>query len=91
MVQVDVAMYFQNSHEHAQVHVQYAYIAMLHDSYHSLTELQLILYTCMGVVHYCESAHLLRYRSEHACTSAIYYQVDLVMEALPCKPIMQST
>ena len=39
----------------------------------------------MGVVHFCENAHLLRHRSEHICTSAIYYEVDLVRKTLHCK------
>ena len=37
-------------------------------------------------VYFCENAHMLRHRSEHTCSSTIYYQVeDLVMKVLHFK------
>ena len=36
----------------------------------------------MGLVHCCENAQFLRYRSEHTCASVTYYEVDLVTKAL---------
>ena len=65
-----------------QVHVHYWHITMSLTLYIPCKELQLKLCTQMGVVHYCENVHLLRHRSEHTCTSTIYYQVDSVTKAL---------
>ena len=62
--------------------VQYPYISISHDSYAPLTEPQLKLCTCMGLVYYCKNIHLLGSRSEHTCTSAIYYQTYSVMKAM---------
>ena len=68
-----------------QVHVQYLYITMLLVSYVPLTELQLKICTHMEVLYYCIHAQLVRYRSEHNCLPAIYYQVDSVTKALHSK------
>ena len=54
-----------------QAHAQYQYITILHDSYFPLTELLLKLCTYMGVVHFCENAHLLSHRSEQTHAPAI--------------------
>ena len=58
---------------------------MLLGFYVPFTEPRLKLCMQVGVVHYCENAHLLRHRSEHTCSSAIYYQMDSVTKALHCK------
>ena len=39
----------------------------------------------MGMVWYSENAHLLQCRSEHACASAIYYQMDSVVKTIHYK------
>ena len=67
------------------MHVQYPYIAMSPDSYVLLIEPQLNLCTHPKVLHYCENVYLLRHRSEHTCTSAVYYQVCSAIKALHCK------
>ena len=65
----DVDTYLGNINKYTQVHVEYSYIAMSPDPYVPLKESQHNLHTCMGVVHYCENAHLLRHRSEHGILS----------------------
>ena len=75
-------MYLENIHEYTQVCVQYPHISISHNSCVHLAELQFNLCTCKGVVYYYENEHLLRCRFEHTCTLAIYYQVDLLLQAL---------
>ena len=58
---------------------------MLHVLYVSLMQLELNPCIHAGIVYCCGSAYLLRHGSEHICTSAIYYQVDLVTNALCVK------
>ena len=58
---------------------------MSHNVYIPLNKLQCNLCTCFQVVHYCKNANFLRQKSQHICTSAIYYQVDLVMKTLCCR------
>ena len=83
---VDTDTYLDNSHEYTQVHVQYSYIAMLHGLYVLLFKLQFSIYKHIILLYYCENTHLLRYRSEHTCASAIIYQVDSVTKSVHCKP-----
>ena len=48
------------------------------------TEPYLKLCLCMGIVYFCENSHLLIHTSEHACMSAIYYQMDSLTYILYC-------
>ena len=61
------------------------YVVMSAYSYSPLIELQFKLCSHMEIVYYHKNAHILRLGSEHACTSAIFYEIFSSTKALHCK------
>ena len=48
-------------------------IPLTENNYVPLTQAQISLCAKIGYMYYCEYAHLLKKRTKHTCTSAIYY------------------
>ena len=87
-VPLDAETYIGDKRENTQIIQETKYIALTDKNYVSLTQVQISLCAKIGFMYYCEYAHLLKKRTEHACMSTIYYDQESKIKANQCKSIV---
>ena len=80
--------HIQEKKEYTQIILETEYIALTDNNYVPLTQAQISLCAKIGYTYYCEHAHLLKKRTEHTSTSAIYYDQESEIKANQCKTIV---
>ena len=87
-VPLDAETYVGDKREYTQIIPKTEYIALTHNNYVPLTQVQISLCAKIGYTYYCEYAHLLKKHTEHTCMSAIYYDQESKIKANQCKTIV---
>ena len=87
-VPLDAETYLGEKREYTQIIPETELIALTKNYYIPLTQAQISLCAKIGYMYYCEYAHLLKKRTEHTCTSAIYYDQGSDIKAKQCKTIV---
>ena len=72
-VPLDENTYRGLEQHYTQIQVSEDYLAMTPENYIPMSHAQLRLCFKLANTYYCEHAHLLRFRTQHTCASAIYY------------------
>ena len=87
-VPLDAETYIGEKREYTQIIPETDLIALTENNYIPLTQAQISLCAMIGYMYYCEYAHLLRKRTEHACMPAIYYDQGSDVKVKQCKTIV---
>ena len=87
-VPLDADMYLGEKREYTQIIPKTELIALMKNNYIPLTQAQISLCAKIDYMYYCEYAHLLEKRTEHTCTSAIYYDQGSDIKVKQCKTII---
>ena len=87
-VPLDTETYIGDKREYTQIILETKYIALTHNNYVPLTQVQISLCAKIGYMYYCEYAHLLKKCTKHTCMSTIYYGQESKIKANQCKTIV---
>ena len=87
-VPLDAETYIGEKREYTQIILETKLIALTENNYIPLTQAQILLCAKIGYIYYCEYAHLLKKRMEHASVSAIYYDQGGDVKVKQCKTII---
>ena len=87
-VPLEAEAYIGEKREYTQIMLETEHIALTDNNYVPLTQAQISLCAKIGYTYYCECAHLLKKRTEHACMSAIYYDQESKIKVNQCKTIV---
>ena len=86
-VPLNAETYLGEKREYTQIILETELIALTEYNI-PLMQAQISLCAKIGYMYYCEYAHLLKKRMEHACMSAIYYDQGSDIKAKQCKTIV---